>query len=381
MRLRGLAIAGALGCAITISAPARSQPKPSLDLRQFQPSADPRGSLYLEPSSTPGPGQWNSSAWLSYAYRSVVLRDSEGDVTSVVVRHQMSLDLLANLGVGKRGAIGLAVPSVLYQDGDSSPSIARAMGDSAVPHQALGDLAFLGKVTLVPQDELGGFGLAALGRLSLPSGSRHSFVGEGTVTSEARLLAELRLIAVSIQATTGFRTRAAPRDFAGKTWGDDLPWGVAVAVKPQALGWDSKGRWTWVAETHGWLAAGPASPFSDAAVSPALVGVSARYALGDVSLLGGVEGPLDQAAGVPLVRAVGSIHWAPRSHDLDHDGVQDDVDECPDLAEDRDGFEDHDGCPDFDNDDDGVPDGSDRCPKQKEDEDGYQDDDGVSRFG
>ena len=40
------------------------------------------------------------------------------------------------------------------------------------------------------------------------------------------------------------------------------------------------------------------------------------------------------------------------------------VDQCPDKAEDYDGYRDSDGCPDPDNDDDGIPDVDDACPNE-----------------
>lgn len=63
--------------------------------------------------------------------------------------------------------------------------------------------------------------------------------------------------------------------------------------------------------------------------------------------------------------------------DKDGDGIPDDVDQCPDVAEDKDGFEDIDGCPDYDNDKDGIYDAQDQCPNQPEDRDGFQDVDGC----
>jgi outer membrane protein OmpA-like peptidoglycan-associated protein len=95
--------------------------------------------------------------------------------------------------------------------------------------------------------------------------------------------------------------------------------------------------------------------------------------------------------------------------DRDGDGIPDSVDKCPDQPEDKDGFQDEDGCPDPDNDQDGVPDVADRCPNtpgpisnqgcpvvtardrdgdgipdeldkcpdQPEDKDGFQDEDGC----
>lgn len=63
--------------------------------------------------------------------------------------------------------------------------------------------------------------------------------------------------------------------------------------------------------------------------------------------------------------------------DSDHDGVRDRVDRCPRQAEDLDGFQDADGCPEWDNDQDGVPDNLDGAPDAPEDYDGFQDADGV----
>lgn len=48
--------------------------------------------------------------------------------------------------------------------------------------------------------------------------------------------------------------------------------------------------------------------------------------------------------------------------DKDNDGIVDDVDACPDQPEDKDLFEDEDGCPDPDNDQDKVLDPLDKCP-------------------
>jgi outer membrane protein OmpA-like peptidoglycan-associated protein len=67
----------------------------------------------------------------------------------------------------------------------------------------------------------------------------------------------------------------------------------------------------------------------------------------------------------------------PKIGDRDGDGILDNVDKCPDDPEDKDGFEDEDGCPDPDNDKDGIPDLKDKCPLEPEDKDGFQDEDGC----
>lgn len=63
--------------------------------------------------------------------------------------------------------------------------------------------------------------------------------------------------------------------------------------------------------------------------------------------------------------------------DNDRDGILDAADRCRDEPEDKDGFEDADGCPERDNDQDGIPDAVDRCPDQKEDLDNFDDEDGC----
>jgi OOP family OmpA-OmpF porin len=63
--------------------------------------------------------------------------------------------------------------------------------------------------------------------------------------------------------------------------------------------------------------------------------------------------------------------------DNDNDGIADAGDKCPVDAEDKDSFEDADGCPDPDNDQDGVPDAADKCGDQPETRNGFEDEDGC----
>ncbi len=63
--------------------------------------------------------------------------------------------------------------------------------------------------------------------------------------------------------------------------------------------------------------------------------------------------------------------------DADGDGFADGDDRCPDRAEDADGFEDRDGCPDIDNDLDRVLDIADGCASVPETFNGFDDEDGC----
>jgi outer membrane protein OmpA-like peptidoglycan-associated protein len=82
-------------------------------------------------------------------------------------------------------------------------------------------------------------------------------------------------------------------------------------------------------------------------------------------------------------RVTAGVAWTPSSEgsavqgDRDGDGIPDREDLCPDEPEDKDGFQDADGCPDPDNDGDGILDKDDTCPNEPETVNGFEDFDGC----
>ena len=63
--------------------------------------------------------------------------------------------------------------------------------------------------------------------------------------------------------------------------------------------------------------------------------------------------------------------------DNDSDGIADVDDKCPLRPEDKNGIDDADGCPDNDDDKDGILGSKDKCPDQPETKNGIKDDDGC----
>jgi hypothetical protein len=119
---------------------------------------------------------------------------------------------------------------------------------------------------------------------------------------------------------------------------------------------------------------------NDGGPSPQEVRIGVRVRLGQSldALVGAGVGITPQEVGSPKSRALVALRWNPESsRDLDRDGVPDASDRCADRGEDRDGFQDGDGCPDPDNDGDGMPDEADECPDEAEDFDGMWDVDGC----
>jgi outer membrane protein OmpA-like peptidoglycan-associated protein len=87
--------------------------------------------------------------------------------------------------------------------------------------------------------------------------------------------------------------------------------------------------------------------------------------------------------GFPGAPATGAANEPPvaSTADFDRDGTPDEADRCPLSAEDADGFEDEDGCPEPDNDHDGVADAQDKCPFVAETINGIADTDGCPDVG
>lgn len=112
-------------------------------------------------------------------------------------------------------------------------------------------------------------------------------------------------------------------------------------------------------------------------VPPAIL--SGLVAVGDETKFGGPDYEVLASVFLALGQPITSrpAPWPPVDPDPDRDGVLEGDDKCPLIAEDKDGFQDDDGCPELDNDGDGILDTKDDCPNQPETVNSYQDDDGC----
>jgi len=342
---------------------------PAIDARTFRPPAAPDASMVLEPVATPGHLEWNLAAWAAYAHEPVIVHG--GAPSLHPVDHQVTADLVAGVGLGSRFAVAVDLPVLVWQDGAAG----------STPAAGIGDVFLIAKATVLSNERNGlraGLGMAAIADVSLPTAQRSSFMGDGAVTASLRWLVEYSLGVAAARASLGFVLRPDWRtgslaDAGEVTVGNALPWSFGLVLRPKAVlpAVDPGDRQEWEVAARGSLPAGPVAPFGlgsgpgATALSPALLAFDDRVALGrhrDAFVLIGLDVGLDTAVGVPAVRGIVSVGWAPRAHDRDHDGVPDDLDQCPELPEDRDGIQDQDGCPEDDADGDGIPDDEDACP-------------------
>ena len=346
----------------------------SFDVQLFHPAVGPKSYITLDSADVPGHLLFNVGLLTNYQYGAFALestlKDSSGNATPTrldVVRHQAMAELYGAVGLFNLFEVGVALPMTLYLSGDNFDSSGQDPAGAQIhTYGGIGDVRVEGKAAPLAfgPDQAFVFGLSA--GATFPTGGSANFLGDKSVTGRGRALLEYqsseRFRAVVM---LGALLREKSHAF-GAVMGNQMLYGAAVDYRvPPDMSVLAEingrvGSWTYV----------------DA--NPLELDMAMRaYLPAMFSLLMGVGLGLDHGIGSPRVRGFVGLGWAPDFRDRDHDGIIDILDRCPDEPEDKDGFQDDDGCPDEDNDNDGIPDALDKCPNEPEDFDGFQDDDGC----
>ena len=203
-----------------------------------------------------------------------------------------------------------------------------------------------GEVPAVRKDELR---LAAIGGVSLPTsfGSDGSqFIGDDLPTLRGGSRVQYRPGKLSFGANAGVILRK-PRTIYDSTIGPQLTWGVAGAVAPHR---------SVLADRRGLRARRPRRASRSTRARSRPKAACASIATGSVAVVLGGGAGLVKGIGSPESRFFVSVGYAPDVRDTDGDGIPNGRDKCPLIPEDKDGFQDEDGCPDDDNDGDRRPD-------------------------
>ena len=334
------------------------------DGQRFVPAAGAAGGLVVERPLVPQHLGFGFGLFLHYGYAPVVDRDRPDGVTHLVLQHALTMDLLASIGLGNifELAVGLPVDAAWIGDPPTSSTGQRLAAGAGV-----GDLRLVPKMAWY-------FGRAASQlRHRLHDAALRSERQRERAARRRRRHASIRRCSASLGGrrwnftlNLGFRARFASKnpDFTG---GKELHWGLAgtfgLVRAAQASGsiWSSSSS---AAISRARSARAP-SPCRWRSTRALVVKPGREWSI----YLGGAGG-LDNGLGVPDGRVIVGVRYAhrvpgsDRFDDSDHDGIINGKDRCPDQAEDYDGFEDDDGCPEADNDHDGVLDDDDECPDQ-----------------
>jgi outer membrane protein OmpA-like peptidoglycan-associated protein len=410
-----MAVAAAflVGNAATVEAQTTSDR--GLSIERFRLSTDRDGVLDVEWGWVPRRGSWNINLWGDYANDSIVVRDADtNDRLGSLIHHRIGSAASFAYSLTDRFQIGVSLPLVFWQEGQQT-----IPGVPGLPSQSLGTIG-VGNLRVIPKlglfrsdDE--SFSLAVLAHIVVPAFQTDGYFGDKTFGVEPELAASLAVGDFRAAINGGYRWRTSNARLLGETVHDELTGRVGIGYR---FGEPGEARKPLEFDLTFATATAANAPFDKAVQNAAGLSAAILY---DVStpltlFAGGGIGVLP-AYGEPDFHIVAGVrvgpHGAPPAilpapvdDDPDRDGIRGTGDNCPAQAEDKDGFEDTDGCPDPDNDKDGVADADDacpieagvaenkgcpdkdrdgdgivdrldRCPEEAEDKDGFEDTDGC----
>jgi hypothetical protein len=312
------------------------------------------------PSTRP-PGPWapDANLWLSYVMQT---RDRPGAF------HGFSGIGYAQLGILSRGAIALRVPAVFLAR-DSSVADKRNGGISNIGLD--GRVRLLGAAAGPNGAVKDGSALALRGILNFPMGGP---AGDSSWSTQFSAITDIEVFGIVAGAELAWQRRYDTD--AARRFHDLLQLQLGFRLPLRLLTRKYPGR---VQESALLELAVSTPPRDFFGKSSTIAGgrVGYRFVFDDIfsTLTVGTTFTETRDADLQVLLGVG---YAPRKHDQDADGVPDGSDQCVHLPEDRDGFQDDDGCADDDNDADMIVDEDDRCPNVPAEEGRDEDEDGCT---
>jgi hypothetical protein len=381
-RRRGLAVA--LGAGAALSALGAARADDTIDVSTFQPLPSIEDELFtVEPATTGRAGAWAVGAMVSYATNllEVVPMCPAGDATCeglVAGRQETPVEtqLVTALGgayvVAGRYELGLTVPLLQQTGTDRVFAVEPAEGTT------LGDVALKGKTQLLSR---GIMGLGVGAGLTLPTAKDDQYAGSAWPTLQVTGLASWRTRKILASFNAGFLMRKSVELGTAVRQGSEVTYGGGLGYRVLERVW-----------LAGELFGGVGVIDVRKANLPLQAALGARIRFGAVGIGLGAGTGVVAGVGVPALRGFLQVTFSPQARpmpplhppppppdtgDRDADGVVNFQDKCPDEAEDKDAFQDEDGCVERDNDGDGMADDLDKCPLEAEDRDGFQDDDGC----
>jgi len=348
---------------------------PAIDVQLFDYAIGPKSFMTVVNGEVTHLKQFNADFFLTFLTDPFTIFDvetSEDEIIgtrATVVEALVAGQITGSYGLFDKFQIGMSIPLIFSMSGDGLGDVANARsvpGDS-LQATGLGDIRFEAKMKAWEQDQLK---FAWTGALTIPTSfgaGGSDYLGDNLPS--VRGVGALQWTDPDNRFTAGVNLGLIfrkPRDIYSSTVGQQVTYALAGA-------YHVNDRFNVIAETFG------RSGFNlDLDESPLEVVAGLRIRATDaISVLAGGGAGVRKGIGSPGLRMFVAVGYAPDFRDSDGDGINNQDDKCPLLAEDMDGFEDTDGCPDLDNDGDRRPDIDDLCPNEAEDLDGFEDDDGC----
>ncbi|MEK7704744.1 MAG: OmpA family protein [Myxococcota bacterium] len=372
--------------------------KPTVDIQLFRPTADATGFFTTDSGEVNSHFGVNLGLNVNYGMSPLSVRvvragGAEEDI-GAVVGYRLDANVLLSFGLFDIFELGAVVPFVL-QGGQDSAAFRDAdppidVGTDGLKNFTQGDARIVPKVSLLNVSN-GLFAVAAVGNIIIPSAGGVAYAGEAAPAYGGALAVSTRSDRFRLGLNVGYLVRERTR-VEGQTSAqpillvdDELYGRLGVGVNFGSL----EAPFELIGEVYGVTPANnPLGMYSPAAsddfqkARTAMEGVLGVriYLLRSLLLTAGGGGGLLPGYGASAPRLFAGLSFYNGTFglaDADQDGVPDKSDKCVDRKEDRDDFQDDDGCPDLDNDTDGIVDDDDQCPIEAEDKDGISDDDGC----
>lgn len=377
MKTTRLITAAAVATLASMAAPASAQNPAGFDIQNFSPAPNQWGDAWTTHAGrVPAAKEWGIHLVTNFADNPLVLRSQEGDVLDSVVGAQVTTNIMGFVGIANRLELAVDIPLVLFQSGESLSSFDVFSADDA--QFGIGDVRLFLKGMLFGQpSRLGekGAALSIYVDSRFPTGNPDVYQGDN-LRIEPGLAFDYRFRrGTNLALNAGYQVRSEST-MRNLEVDDLITWSIASSILA-----DRKQRFAIVPEITGGIDIGAADREQEEIQLEALLGL--KYLIADKVLVSGGAGTgLTEGFGNPDWRAfVGIGYHRSAKQDRDEDGLCNSEDTCPNEPEDKDGFEDFDGCADLDNDQDGIldlddgPDGT--CANNPEDKDGFQDADGC----
>ncbi|HET7505419.1 MAG TPA: OmpA family protein [Kofleriaceae bacterium] len=400
-------VVGIAGAAQPRIAAAQVMEPANFGVERFRLSSDRSGLFDVEWAEVPGGMAVDAALWAGFASEPLVLYQGDpGNRVGSLVADRAGGSLGVSISPRRWLAVALDLPLVIYQDRPASSPIA-PMGLESLTSFGMSNLHVSAKLVVLHQAEHG-LSLAVIPAVIVPTRSTSdAYLDDRGFGLAPELAVSRRWVGWRAGLDAGYRARRRATllnqvvddelfarggvgyqlaDRGGPPVGLDVTMSAATAARAPLANLN---------ENHLEALAGATCDLPGGAQLFGGAGVGLRKGFGTPDWRGLVGVRVGFGGGAPS---------RVREADRDRDGIPDALDRCPDEPEDRDGFADDDGCPDPDNDGDGVPDRDDRCvdasglpelrgcpdgdadgvadlddrcPTEPEDRDGFQDDDGC----
>jgi OOP family OmpA-OmpF porin len=364
MTARKLAV-GAAALALSLTASRAGAQSTGLAIDRFEPAAKGSAWFVLDSLDLRGTVRPAFGVVADYAYKPLVLYNSNGSENTAVVQDQMFLHIGASITVIDRLRFAVNLPVAVFADGSAAKLVNTSGTTSLAPPSgaAIGDLRLDADVRLFGKSE--GLMTMALGaQVWMPTGPRDEYTGDGGVRFAPHLLAAGQAGPFAYAGSLSFIYHAQSAAYADAPVGGELALGGAVGLlalkKHLLIGPEVYGRTD--VTNSGTFFAKAESPVEG------LLGVHLAEGLFRFGVGGGTG--FSQGIGSPQVRVVGSVEIIasatkpPPPSDRDKDGILDKDDACPDEPGVKTDDPATNGCPPPlpDRDNDGIPDKDDACP-------------------